>query len=132
VVPNPLITYVSPGATGTLSFTPVPNVTGSSTITVTVQDNGGTANGGQNTLIRTFVITVSEASTPVLEIQRVDNNAIISWPVVAQGFHLEARNDFSSLTSWFNVTNVPGIIGSRQVVTNDCSNGQRFYRLKKP
>ena len=59
VVPNPTVTYTSPNSTGTLKFTPVPNAFGTATITVTVTDNGGTANGGVNAIIRTFTVTVN-------------------------------------------------------------------------
>lgn len=45
---------------GTLTFTPAPNAFGSATITVTLQDNGGTANGGNNTsAAQTFVVNVT-------------------------------------------------------------------------
>lgn len=57
VVPNPSVNYSS-GSTGTLSFAPAANQTGIVTITVTVKDNGGTANTGIDTATRTFDITV--------------------------------------------------------------------------
>jgi len=45
---------------GTLTFTPAPNAFGSATITITLQDNGGVANGGNNTsAAQTFVINVT-------------------------------------------------------------------------
>jgi hypothetical protein len=45
---------------GTLSYTPAANASGVATITVTVSDNGGTANGGVNTSApQTFTITVT-------------------------------------------------------------------------
>jgi hypothetical protein len=44
--------------TGTLTFTPVANAFGSATVTVTLQDDGGTDNGGVDTTTKTFVITV--------------------------------------------------------------------------
>ena len=48
------------GTDGTLSFTPAANANGSSDFTVTVQDNGGTANGGIDTSAsQTFTITVT-------------------------------------------------------------------------
>ncbi len=58
-------------ANGTLTYTPATGVSGTSTFQVTVQDNGGTANGGQNTSItQTFTITVNPTlitnSAPVL------------------------------------------------------------------
>src|SRR5207249_4124478 len=59
VVPNPTVNYTSPNATGTLSFTPVANANGSALITVTVNDGGGTANGGVDTVVRTFTVTVN-------------------------------------------------------------------------
>jgi Big-like domain-containing protein len=49
---NPGLFSVGPaisGTTGNLSFTPAPNAFGSATIVVHLMDNGGTANGGQDT-----------------------------------------------------------------------------------
>ncbi|MEZ4701930.1 MAG: Ig-like domain-containing protein [Rhodothermales bacterium] len=47
-------------AAGTLSFTPAANASGVSTVTVTLADNGGTANGGVDTSpAQTFTITIS-------------------------------------------------------------------------
>lgn len=66
LIPNPSISYTSPNATGILSYTPVANASGTATITVTVTDNGGTANGGDNALSRQFtvnVIAVNDAPT---------------------------------------------------------------------
>jgi hypothetical protein len=49
-------------ATGTLTYTPAANTFGSSTITLTLSDNGGTANGGQDTSgSQSFTITVNGA-----------------------------------------------------------------------
>ena len=59
LIPNPTVTYSSPNATGSLSFTPVANASGTATITVTVMDNGGTANGGVNTFSQSFTVTVN-------------------------------------------------------------------------
>ena len=40
LIPDPTVTYSSPGSTGTLAFTPIPNQNGTATITVTVVDGG--------------------------------------------------------------------------------------------
>src|SRR5439155_466796 len=49
----------SVASSGTLTYTPAPNAFGSSTITVRLPDNGGTANGGIDTsAAQTFVIDV--------------------------------------------------------------------------
>lgn len=51
-------------ANGTLTYTPASGVTGTSTFQVAVRDNGGTANGGQDTsLLQTFTITVNPPVT---------------------------------------------------------------------
>jgi VCBS repeat-containing protein len=44
---------------GTLTFTTVANASGFATVTVKLQDNGGTANGGVDTTSKTFTITVN-------------------------------------------------------------------------
>ncbi|XQQ05829.1 MAG: DUF4347 domain-containing protein [Leptolyngbya sp. IPPAS B-1204] len=47
-------------ATGTLTYTPAANASGTATVTVQLQDNGGTANGGQDTSApQTFTITIT-------------------------------------------------------------------------
>ena len=51
--------------TGTLSFMPATNATGLAVVTVTAQDNGGTANGGQDTSApQTFTLTIVPANQP--------------------------------------------------------------------
>lgn len=56
-------------STGTLTFTPASNAYGTATVTVTLQDNGGTANGGNDTSDpQTFIITVTAVNdAPVLD-----------------------------------------------------------------
>ena len=50
------------GSNGTLTFTSAPGVWGTADVTVRAQDNGGTANGGQNTsAAETFTITINPA-----------------------------------------------------------------------
>jgi len=62
LIPTPTVTYTSPNSTGSLTFTPVANQSGTATITVTVQDNGGTANGGVDTTTRTFTVAVNNVN----------------------------------------------------------------------
>jgi hypothetical protein len=58
LLPNPQVNYTSPNSTGTLTYTPVPGAKGSATITVTLKDDGGTANGGTDTTVVTFSVAV--------------------------------------------------------------------------
>jgi hypothetical protein len=52
-------------SSGTLTYTPVTNANGTATVTVTLHDDGGTANGGVDTsAAQTFTITVNVATHP--------------------------------------------------------------------
>jgi hypothetical protein len=59
LVPDPVVNYTSPSATGSLSYTPIANQSGTAVIMVTVRDDGGTANGGIDTFTRTFVVNIT-------------------------------------------------------------------------
>lgn len=61
LVSHPAVTYSSPSGTGSLVFTPASGETGSATISVRVTDDAGTANGGNDTALRSFVVTVANA-----------------------------------------------------------------------
>src|SRR5260221_12477726 len=60
LIPNPTVTYTSPNAAGSLSYTPVANASGSAIITVTVTDDGG----GANNFSRTFTVNVTSVNDP--------------------------------------------------------------------
>ncbi len=60
LIPNPTVSYLSPNTTGSISFTPVPSASGSTTVTVTVND-GGASN---NIVTRSFTVTVNPANQP--------------------------------------------------------------------
>ena len=64
LIPNPSIRYTNPNTTGTLTFTPVAFGIGSAKITVTLMDNGGTANGGNNVTVTSFNVTVNPVNQP--------------------------------------------------------------------
>ncbi|WP_430641835.1 beta strand repeat-containing protein [Bradyrhizobium macuxiense] len=67
---NPSMFSVAPtiSANGTLTYTVVPGYAGTATITIDAQDNGGTANGGNDTsATQTFAIDVAPvANTPTI------------------------------------------------------------------
>lgn len=63
--PATLAVAYTPGATtGTLAFAPAPGLTGTATLAVTVQDDGGTDFGGVDTFTRQFLVTVAFADRP--------------------------------------------------------------------
>ncbi|HKY44257.1 MAG TPA: Calx-beta domain-containing protein, partial [Pyrinomonadaceae bacterium] len=53
-------------ASGTLTYTPAPDRSGTATFTVVLKDDGGTANGGQDTTVpqQIFTITINEVNDP--------------------------------------------------------------------
>ena len=53
-------------ASGTLTYTPAPNRSGTATFSVVLKDDGGTANGGQDTSVppQLFTITITEVNDP--------------------------------------------------------------------
>jgi len=64
---NPLLFSAPPSvdANGMLTYTAAPHVSGNSTFTIAVQDNGGTANGGIDTSNpQTFTITITPVNQP--------------------------------------------------------------------
>lgn len=62
LIPNPTVTYVSPNAIGSLSYTPVAGQYGTAVITVTVNDNAS----NNNTTQQTFTVTVSQLPSPAV------------------------------------------------------------------
>jgi hypothetical protein len=54
--------------TGTLTYTPAPHRNGTSTVTVTLQDNGGTLNGGLDASTQIFTITITGVDDPPLAV----------------------------------------------------------------
>jgi len=80
VVAAPAVTYTSCNSTGTLKLTPV--AAGTATLTVTVTDNGGTANGGVNTKTVSFPTTVTDlpnAPTTLTLSQASATSASVGW-----------------------------------------------------
>ena len=64
VISNPVVTYASPNSAGQLTFTPVAGRYHPTTITVVVQDNGGTAVGGIDTIFKTIAVSNANTSNP--------------------------------------------------------------------
>ena len=64
LIPNPTVNYTSTNRTGSLTFAPVTNAFGTATVTVVVHDNGGTANGGVDSVTNTFTVTVNAVNQP--------------------------------------------------------------------
>jgi hypothetical protein len=70
-------------------------------------------------------ITVSAS----LQIQMSGTNVVLTWPAAVIGFVLQVTGNLTPPVSWTTVTNVPSVVNSQNVVTNQISGGNLFYRL---
>ncbi|WNZ24950.1 DUF4347 domain-containing protein [Leptolyngbya sp. NK1-12] len=115
-------TQPSIDATGKLTYTPAANANGTATVTVQLQDSGGTANGGQDTSApQTFTITVNPVNDPpVVNLTStsqsiLSNNSLISGVSISD---IDAGSSPVSVTlsvnsGTLNVATTPGVtIGS--------------------
>lgn len=108
LVPAPTLDYFDPDSTGTLTFTPTANVSGSATIAVTVNDGQA-----QNNLItRSFTVTVSavnDAPTldPIADLQLAEDAPTQS--VALAGIGTGAANETQTLSVTALSSN-PGLI----------------------
>ena len=97
LIPTPTVSYTSPNATGSLTFTPAAAAYGSATITVTVND-GGASN---NVSSRTFTFTVNPVNqVPTLTTLAnlsIDENAGLQT-VGLSGISSGAANESQTLT----------------------------------
>ncbi len=126
-VSNPgLFSGVGPvvSAAGTLTYTPAPNASGTSTFDVMVQDSGGTADGGVDTsAMQTFTVTVNAVNDEpgfTASNQAVNEDAgavsIGSWAQFNPG-----APDETGQTAAFAVSNVssPGLFSAQPAVAPD-------------
>ncbi|MGX5817691.1 Ig-like domain-containing protein [Chitinophaga lutea] len=91
-------------ASNVLSYRLKPGTsTGSTTVTVHIKDNGGTQNGGTDTLLRTFTVTV----TNPLSVTITSNKGAS----VSKGETVTLTATGGDTYAW---TDAPGIIGNRQ------------------
>jgi hypothetical protein len=67
-----------------------------------------------------------------LEIERSGPDVVLSWPVAATNFVLEATSQLPGTSAWVSVTNTPSIAGQEYMVTSAASDKARFYRLRRP
>ncbi|MDQ5846908.1 MAG: Ig-like domain-containing protein [Acidobacteriota bacterium] len=109
LIPNPTVTYTSPNATGSIAFTPVGNQSGTALITVTVNDGGGTANGGIETVVRTFTVTVNAVNdgpvNTVPSAQSVPKNGTLTFSVANSNLISVADIDAGTLQVTLTATN---------------------------
>ncbi|MDN5210671.1 T9SS type A sorting domain-containing protein [Fulvivirgaceae bacterium BMA12] len=119
LIPDPTVTYTSPDGTGSIAFTPATDMSGTATITVTVQDDGGTDNGGIDMFSQTFTVQVTSNLPPTIDEledltinrnsgeQTINLEGISAGPGETQDLTIEVTSDNLSLVSDFTLTYTP-------------------------
>ena len=121
LIPKPALKYASPNTTGSLTFKPAHNKTGTAVITVTVND-GGKSN---NIVIRTFTVTV--IGRPILGCQLTNQVALVGQ---ANTFAIRATGQGTLKYQWkFNGTNLPSAVGSALMLRNITTNQSGIYSV---
>ena len=126
LVPDPTVTYTSPQSTGTLSVTSAANRFGTAIVTVKVKDNGGTMDGGVDTVQKQFVVTVLKQNhAPTLD-------ALSSVTLLESGYQVnpDLVNDFSTAHGGLlrgNATFISGTSGRVQLTANQNSQSSGFF-----
>ena len=123
---NPGLFSAAPAisSSGTLTYTSAANAVGSANLTVTLSDNGGTANGGQDTSApQTFTITVRTVNDPPSFTKGADQTVnedpgFVSVPNWATNISAGPPNEFPFVE--FIVTNNtnPSLFSSAPAISN--------------
>ncbi len=122
-------------ATGTLTYTPVANANGSAVVTAVLSDNGGIANGGDNSLTHTFTITVRSvndapsfvkgADQTLAEQSSPSTQTVVGW---ATGFSPGPSQESGQTVLAYNIlTNDHPLLFSVQPAIS--TNGTLTYKL---
>jgi len=120
---NPALFSAGPALspTGTLTYTPAPNANGTAAITITLMDNGGTANGGQDTSApQTFNITIN----PIPDTPAVSNASTTVNAQTTSGLVITRNSADGAEVTHFKITNITGGTlfknnGTTQINNND-------------
>jgi hypothetical protein len=99
----------------------------SRTFTVTALD----ACGNKATTQVVYTWTGVAGDAPAISMLRSGRNVVICWPSNATGFNLQSRSSLAPSSAWSPVTNLPALVGSQLMLTNNASGPARFFRLAR-
>lgn len=81
----------------------------------------------------TWITRITEILVlPPLDIQLMDTNATVSWPLFGVKYQLQSTTDLSATNGWSFVPQVPTTNGDQISVTLPVGENQRFFRLIEP
>lgn len=109
---------------GTLTYTPAANAIGSATVTVTARDNGGTANGGDDSTSASFTLTLLpvndapgfSAGGSQVVVSLLGAQSISGW---AAGISPGPANESTQTVSFLVTTNRPNLFTAQPTVSPD-------------
>ena len=78
-----------------------------------------------------LVYTKLNKMGPRLSLRQTQPGVVVSWPNSYTGYRLQSVTTLSPSPGWTDVTNVPSWFQAQNVVTNDVSGDNKFYRLTK-
>ena len=81
-----------------------------------------------NSIIRGGVAATIQA--PVLQISLAGRQVVLSWPVWASNYVLEAANSLEPAAAWVALTNGVLVLSDLMVFTNTLNSSTAFYRLR--
>ncbi len=108
------------------------------------KDNGAEESAGAVARIRLYntVLTAAEVAgldrlplpvrAPVLGFTATASQLVLSWPVTASGFILQAAEHLTPPISWAAVSDTVTVRDGKNIVTISVATGARYYRLSKP
>ena|SRR5437660_7567602 len=78
-----------------------------------------------------FLLKLGTSSSPGLKAQLASDSVLVSWPVVADEFHLESTENLSDSQSWSMSSALPLVEGAENKVSILQPAPTRFFRLKR-
>jgi hypothetical protein len=108
LVSTPTVNYTSPGATGSISFTPAANATGSVVLTITVSD-------GQSQLSRSFEVTVEHQNEPPFISSIDDQSTYQTKSLSTISFSVSDRETDATNLTLSAMSSNPGLIPAENV-----------------
>ena len=117
---QPTLTLNAAQTAATLAFTPAAETSGSTTATVTLQDDGGTANGGADTTVATFTITINAVNDPPIandDTASTDEDTAVNIDVLGNDSDVDGTLDSGSVAIVTLPTNGTAVVESDGSIT---------------
>ncbi len=121
------LTNLAAGAGATIVINATPDSPGLGT-----NSAGVVANELDPSLSNNSATVVTPAELPLLSVNLIQGNLLVSWPAAAGGFRLLQRTNFLPRTLWEAVTNQSFANGDRLVVKFTPPPGMSFFELTRP